>query len=212
MMSALELCSQLPLGVTHTGLFVRREKSKGGYPRFYLYNDSEDLELAAECHGAGDLKFHIARGSCNFQPTDNELYLGDVDRAKDGVVYHCRLRAGLDEPVKVMDVRYLTRYQKKANDNSRYILVTQFEGAEESAPLAQLDFAPSFRETFPVQAANYRLSIRNFFLATANGTGHQFSLGKMDEDEFHFAVSGPLSIFKGFCIALTALYNVARET
>ena len=40
---------------------------------------------------------------------------------------------------------------------------------------------------------------------------HCFSLAKQYEDEFHFTVSYPLSIFQGFCIAISLFQKVKHE-
>jgi hypothetical protein len=205
-MRRARLCSPLPNGETYVGVFCRREKSKSGHPRYYLFTPAEDLELAAELRADGDLRFLIALGSVDFNADGNPLYLGDMTRFGASATYSARLRTN----TKVLNVRYLCRGQKKPFNAQRCVIVTPIDEAGERPPLVQMDFRQNFANKFPSIEQTAAISEKNFFLGDAEGS-HRFSLARVEDDEYHFAVSGEISVFQGFCIAMTAFHGVRYE-
>jgi hypothetical protein len=204
------ICGPVPDGKTYVGVFCRREKSESGHPRYYLFTPDEDLELAAECRAGNDLRFSIALGSVNFGRDANPLYLGEMTRFGASATYSVTLGTNVGEKAKVLDIRYLCRGEKRPFSASRSVVVTPIGEVGDQAPLMQMDFRESIARKFPGKEQTAVVSEKNLFLGGADGS-HRFSLAKIDDDEYHFAVSGGLSVFQGFCIAATAFYRVRYE-
>jgi hypothetical protein len=204
------ICSPLPDGDTYVGMVCRREKSKSGHPRYFLFTPDEDLELAAECCAGNNLLFSIALGSVNFSADANPLYLGKMTRSGASATYSVTQRTDAGANAKVLDIRYLWKSEKKAFDASRRVIVTPVGEAGESPPLVQMDFRENIAKKFPGLEQTTPVSEGNFFLGNADGA-HRFSFAKIDNDEYHFAVSGGLSVFQGFCIAATTFHRVRYE-
>jgi hypothetical protein len=204
------LCIPLPPSETYTGIFSRKKKTKSGHPRFYLFTSTDDLAIAAECHSSGDLRVSIALGSVNFSESSNPLHLGMMNRGKDSPIYFVTLCDDHGEPQTVLTVRYLCRWEKRGLDRSRVMVVTPFEDGVAKQELQQLDFRENIGKIFPKMECDAEKSIKNFFLGTADGA-HQFSFAKIAEDEYQFAVSGGLSVFQGFAIAVSTFYKTRRE-
>jgi hypothetical protein len=204
------LCTPLPTSETYSGIFTRKERSKSGHPRFYLFTPAEELELAAECHGSGDLSFPIAHSSVHFSESQNPLFLGLMTRAKDAPTYFVKLRDDHGEHKDALTVRYLCRWEKRVLDFSRVMVVMPFANGIAKQEIRQLDFRDNIGKVFPKMELDAEKSIKNVFLGTAD-SGHQFSFAKLAEDEYQFAVSGGLSVFQGFAIAISTFYKTRHE-
>jgi hypothetical protein len=204
------LCYPLPTSQTYTGIFTRKEKSKSGHLRYYLYSESDEIELAAEFHDSGTLYFPIAMGSVNFTDLNNPLYLGEMSREKESNTYIVNLRGNQNEQIKVLSVRYLCRWEKRPLDCSRIMVVRPFENGEPKSEVVQWDFRENIKNVFPKMECDAEKSAKNFYLGGGDGT-HQFSFAKVAEDEYHFGVSGGLSIFQGFAIAVSTFHKTRHE-
>lgn len=207
-MENLDLFSPLPEGESFTAIVTHRSKTKSGHPRVYLYTENEDLLLAGECYGVGHTKFRIATGSSNFDKVGNPGYLASVERSVIQRTWYVNLEKDGASKL-VLKVRYLLRKEKESRDRVMIVMLMN-PGGDVQEQLHQQEFAPFFAEKFPDLPEPPANPQRNFFL-TAGEDKHAFSFAEISDDEYRFCVSGPLSIFLAFCIAVTIFYPIDAE-
>jgi hypothetical protein len=75
--------------------------------------------------------------------------------------------------------------------------------------LEQYEFREKIAEKFPELAQATIKSMKNFCLGW-NGE-HRISFSKIADDEFHLAVTGPMSVFDGFCFGLSTFFICPNE-
>jgi hypothetical protein len=207
-----KLLQPLQFGTTYVGTVARKVKTKSGSRRYYVYDENENLEMAAECHRLGELKFYIALGSTDFSLTDNDRLVAVMSRHKEGGVYTVRLRGAFFENKedcggvegKYLTIEYLSKGQKKGRC-SRSLRFSRANGIS----LEQYDFREKIVEKFPDVALKAIKSTKNFILGW--NQEHRISFAKMAKDEFHLAVTGPMCVFDGFCLALSTFFICAYE-
>jgi hypothetical protein len=77
---------------------------------------------------------------------------------------------------------------------------------DDSSEIVQFDFA-NYHRFFPTRQV--KGSKRDVLLCVQKK--HCFSMAKRESDVFYFAVSFPLSIFQGFCIALSDFHEIRQS-
>ena len=105
--------------------------------------------------------------------------------------------------------RRLKRYEKdEKHADSIQVEVMTLPNAEDDGDdsIVQRDFA-NFVKLFP--GVRMVESKKNILLCVKRS--HCFSMAKVDEDEWHVAISFPLSIFQGFAIALSLFGKTQQE-
>ncbi|OHT01017.1 hypothetical protein TRFO_07685 [Tritrichomonas foetus] len=193
---------------TYTSFLVRREKTKSGLPRYYIYNEDNKLLVAAECKVHNDTYYHISLESKEFDKTSPQIIGKILNRRYDSHYIGYRIEEGNNIPY--LDIKYLRHYEKKTNER---IMELKFPPGNDQLSnliiVQSSDFMAEFKNKFPDYADKVSDSEKNFYLKA--GDNHVFSFGKIYEDEYHFAVSHPLTILHGFYIALSTFIKLKDE-
>lgn len=207
-----QVMTPLNIGTTFIGIFTRRKKTKSGLKRFYLYtSDQQTLVIASEFHFYGDSYHRISLSSTNFIPSDDhcvgQLILKEYSSTFLGKLNHFTDTSKQEDSVRI---KYSREYEKVDKTLPREIEVTILphvdSDEEDDYSIKQMSFS-FFSKLYP--DVNFQPSKKNvLFLVKKN---HCFSLAKQYKDEFFFAVSYPLSIFQGFCIAASLFQKPKNE-
>lgn len=207
-----QVMTPLNFGTTFVGIFTRRKKTKSGLKRYYLYtSDKNKLVIASEFHFFGDSYHRISLSSTNFIPSDDhcvgQLYLKEYSASFLGKINHFTDSTKQEDSIRI---RYSREYEKVDDTLPREVEVTILPHADTDADddytIKQAPFS-LFPELYP--DINYKDSKKNLLLLVKKD--HCFSLAKEYKDEFFFAVSYPLSIFQGFCIAASLFQKLKNE-
>ena len=206
-----QVMSPLNIGSSFIGIFTRRSVTKSGFPRFYVYTlDQNDLVIASELHYYRDLCHRISLSSTNFELNDR-YSIGQLKRKEFSPSFIGKLNHFTDNSRNEDSIQIrVGRKFEKETDNFKEIDITILPHSpnqiEDDFSIVQRPFT-SFSKLFP--DVKFIESKKNVLFMVKKS--HCFSLAKQYEDEFHFTVSYPLSIFQGFCIAISLFQKVKHE-
>lgn len=201
------LFKPIPEGQTYTTCLVRRRKSKSGKHRFYIYDSQDQLQIAAECDIYNDCYFTISLDAIEFNDS-SPFTIGKLTHRRYDTYYYGEILQN-NAFHKNMTIKYLSSNAKKGRGRKMEISFEPGFGPEER--LVQSDtFNETFKTLFPDLSEKMQKSSKNFFIFSEKGR-HCFSLAKIYKDEFHLAISNPLSIFDGFLIALSTFHILKNE-
>lgn len=198
-----------------SGVFVRKRETKSGLPRFYLYNqDLESLVLAAEAHHHGDTVFRISLSSTAFVPKDPHS-LGSLYNKEYSPWYIGKqlsfINTGREQ--ETIGIKYLRKYERKDQIKKMSIIFLPEDEyyysdseEEDQTEIKQVDF-----KLFPKYISSIKAKSSSKNVLFLQNQRHVFSFGKIDDDEYYLTVSNPLSIFQGFCIALSLFKKIQNE-
>ena len=178
-----QVMTPLNFGTTFIGIFTRRKKTKSGKKRFYLYtSDQQSLVLASEFHFYGDSFHRISISSTNFIPSDDHC-VGQLILKEYSSAFLGKLNHFTDQSRQEdsIRIRYSREYEKVDETLPHEIEVTILPHVDTDE-----------EDDYSIKQA-------------------PFSLAKQYKDEFFFAVSYPLSIFQGFCIAASLFQKLKNE-
>lgn len=198
----------IPADQIYTTCLVRRRKTKSGKHRYYIYDSNDQLLISAECDIYNDCFFTISLDSSDFNKGSPYIIAKLTHRRFD--TYYFSEIVKDNAFIKNMTIKYLTYNQKK--DHKKRHLQIEFEpdlGPQNKFIQAD-DFDATFRACFPEMYEKIEKSSKNFVIQTENGK-LCFSFAKIFKDEFHLAISNPLSIFDGFLVALSTFHILKNE-
>lgn len=202
-----EVCKKIPEGEMYTTCLIRRRKTKSGKDRFYIYNSNDQLEIAAECDIYKDCNFTVSLESIEFSKESPYKIAELIHRRYDTFYFAQVFQGGTFQ--KYMVIKFLSHYQKKSRKRKIQIEFEPISGINEILIQAD-DFNESYRSYFPDLCDKIESSSKNFLITSEKGN-LCFSLAKMYKDEFHLAISSPLSILDGFLIALSTFHILKNE-
>ena len=196
---------RLEIGEEFSGTVTLNMKPKRSiHPRVYLYTSDEALMMMAENRGRNQNSFRVARNAINFDRDRSEI-IGKCKRAIISGTWKIR-RTGEEHPSVV--AKYWKRMKKRS---SRRVVDVTVKDGESEVSLTQEDFKVMYPQLVGSESEPLAHSQRNFVL-TDNGR-LVFAFAEMSEDDdFQLKVAAPLSIFEGFCLALTTFFLVPNET
>lgn len=197
--SVMKECSQ-----EFHGIMTRREKSKSGRPRYYLYTtDSQNLICCAEHFYNNVITFRIALSPNGFDP-DNEFYLGKIEHKDISNKYHIKVPGEDGKSHDVIITSFNSYALKKSPDREMYI---EFCNVPEGFnPIERQPFA-EINQIYPgIQPMQ---SKQNVYFKQAGKPC--FSLIQVQEDEFLFNCDAPFSIFQAFACACTTMLILKGE-
>jgi hypothetical protein len=202
--------TQIPAGSSVKGILTYRKRTKGGFPRYYLYSDDTAfLMIAAEEHSFKNAYYDISKNSCVFDKTGTDHV---------GTMYHV-------EGSRCCVVGNHGRRTRKPQG----LLKVTFgrEGARSLSPAIKLQFLGGSRALYfggwdgDISAIGQQSAARVSELFPADQIvrcdQNQFfayqgaacvALCRTSEDEYFFYVAHPLNLFFGFAIALSILRKV----
>ena len=203
-MVEVDVFRRLEIGEEFSGAVTLNMKSKRSlHPRAYLYTSDETLMMVAENRGKNRNSFRVARKAIDFD-TDRSEIIGKCGRGIVSGTWKIT-RAGEENPSVVAE--YLRRMQKKS---SRRIVNVTIKDGESELALTQEDFKAAYPQLVGAENEPVPNSKRNFVLTDSGRL--VFAFAEMSEDdEFQLKVAAPLSIFEGFCLALTTFFLISNE-
>lgn len=201
-----KLLAQIKKDERFDATIIRRKKSKSGNPRYYIYNDEEQLQIASEMFSTFQhFDYNISLESNNFDES-NPLTFAKLSLPRYDRIYSAYL-FGKEQPVSLFTIKYLLYYEKKSSD--RQLLFSFDENYKHGEIFQSPCFLESYRDFFPDIAPQVHKSQKNLLL-TMNGK-HAFSVAKIYNNEYRMSVSYPLSILDGFLIALSTFKRCLKE-
>lgn len=201
------LFETIPNGQIYTTCLVRRRKSKSGKDRYYIYDSNDLLLVAAECDNYNDCFFTISLDAIDFSKSSPYIIAKLTHRRFDTYYFSEIVQNGMLQ--RNMTIKYLSYNQKKNKTRKFNIDFEPDFGTQE--PIIQADdFDSTFKAFFPDMYGKIDKSSKNFIVQTGEGN-LCFSFAKMFKDEFHLAISNPLSILDGFIIALSTFHILKNE-
>ena len=202
-----KLTEPIAEGETYTNIVVKRDKTKSGYTRYYMY-ENNNLLIAAECHiHNNNYKYYISLESKAFAKNSPQI-IGICSIQHFDRDYQCFKVENGNETL-CMKIKYVPRYQRKGpNRIMELIFPKEMQNTPEVGQSS--DFMTDYKAKFPENAEKVqKKSSKNFFLKI--GDRHCFSFAKLFDDEYHFAISNPFSILDGFLIALSTFHMTNEE-
>lgn len=181
------------------GIFSKRSKTKSGYPRFYLYSENKNkLILSAESHVFKNARYEISNNSNDFTENSN-YYLGRLINHLDQDLCFAKSKISINS--NEIKKNLIIKFSK--NDQKINFLPNDFP----NFLLDQIKFSDFnlFFQLFP-NFLNIENSNRNILLTFNNICC--FTFAQINKDEYFFYVSKPLSLFQGFCIAISIIRKI----
>lgn len=189
---------------TWSGIFTRNMRSKSGLVRFNLYDDNEDLVMIAEASGTSEYILRVCYACGSFKKSDPFVIGTGRYRSTTGKWRMFR-KVGAQEQ-KVLKLKLGKISDGDGLGKSFRPHVTRIDDDGREVPIVQAPFLERMTALFPRIAERHQVSNRNVFMESPGGK-HAYSFAKVDEDEYHFAVSGPLNLFEGFCAASSLFFE-----
>lgn len=205
-----QIRAPLEIGQTCIGILTMNEITKSGLKRFYLYTqDQETLIIASEFHNFTEISYHqISLSSTTFLPKDQHCLGVLVSRqsssTKIGRLNHFADQTRREACISIrMHREYeIPKHTMKSGESKIRIrmLPHSITDVEDDYSMHQKAFS-HFPKFYP--EVKFIESKNNVLFVVKNQ--HCFSFAQLYDEEYFFAVSYPLSIFQGFCIAAAIL-------
>ncbi|EAY12293.1 hypothetical protein TVAG_160990 [Trichomonas vaginalis G3] len=133
-----------------TAVISRRQKTKSGKPRFYLYTmDNQNLIVCAEYYYNSFINFRISQTTSSFEP-ESQDYLGKIEHSDLSSKYAIFKQKESEEKVKVAETSFDINKVKFSvhADHERQMNISLFGSGEEPKPLERHPFA-EIKEIYP---------------------------------------------------------------
>lgn len=187
-----QIFKPIPKGIPFRASFVRKAKTKNGDTKYYLYTeDQQDLLLVSSKISSST--YVITQDSLDVSTT-NEKFMGHI-------VYNSTHISFLCSDQQEEEQIYIN-YKKGPKEWGKYreIIIKLPNEEIQIEQRKPTKCGKTYSLMFPVDC---EMSKKNLILEYKS----EFCLvfGKMDEEEFVFIVRHPLSIFQGFCVAISTM-------
>jgi len=196
----------IPQNTTISGILSRRKNTKGGIPRFYVFSDQDKLLISCEAHIDHTILFRISGSSLVYEKA-HPHYLGKLVLQPNSNIYEGFIPNLANPQLKssIIQIKYLRDFERNTGER-QMIVVTSDAEQKQQFKLDQKEFS-SIRKIYP--DIKIEPSEKNFYLEYEGK--HCFSLSKQFDDEYHISIAHPLSLFTGFCLALSTFQKVSGE-
>ena len=184
-------------------ILTRREKSKGGTPRYYLYtqDNNNDLIIASENYPSNQVFFRISASSKEFYKK-SKFYLGKIEHNNNRPDFEIFQNVPIEKN-HIGTVTHLRRYERDGKERKFDVILNTENGPQK---FEMQDFS-TFQHDFP--GIETTTSKNTIYLKKDNKLA--FVLYQIEEDEFQFIARKPFNIFSSFAVALTSLVYVKSE-
>ena len=167
------------------GRFIKKNKTKSGCTRYYIYDDDEKLVVSAEVQRIKPFKCYVSRSSTDFSE-QGEHFLGKCKYDDTTTTMRCTANDGEQRQIKA----------KIGHQNKTPSPEYQIDGITQNLP--------------ELVGGEWMLGERKYSSPDAEFTkdGQQcFSIVKEYEDEY--LISYNLSLFEGMCLAI--MIEISQE-
>lgn len=179
------------------GVFVRRKNSKNK-TCYYLYTEDEENLLLCACE-SGQYGYEISRNAKNISKLD-PYFCGTLQANKSSLTYQ-----GIDyKGAELINIKYKRRSERK--EPFRQLSATM------PPDIQLLQREPEYINgswilRFPTldgisSKKNFMMDFEDDFC---------ISFEKIHDEEFCFFIRKPLTLFQGFCLALSVMKSFSKE-